>query len=32
VRRTIVAGCGVGVAVGWNISNVGAVAERVADD
>lgn len=32
MRRAIVAGCGVGVAVGWNISNVGAVAEHVAVD
>jgi MFS family permease len=31
-RRAIAGGCALGFAVGWNVANVGAVAETIADD
>lgn len=31
VRRAIAGGCALGFAVGWNVANVGAVAESIAD-
>jgi MFS family permease len=30
-RRAVVGGCALGVAVGWNVSNIGAVAEQTAE-